>query len=591
MSIMTNKASKRVLAGLIAAASLAVGGVATANAAEPTNVELTGKETITLTATRSGAFTGKADSIKAIELGKYISAQSTDGGKHVSAIGVETTEAYKAAITEALKAAGVKDADINANNPLDDLLELAGDNGKEKPAYSSAIRKAATSLGANATIKAAAGVKGAASNSGEGKTDDVFTFSNLEAGYYLVVDSTNAEGSTAAIPMLVGTKAGGLDFADNPLGSVVYKSISDNPEGNGDGNENVKPPVKSTNNAGTAQHKVGDYVEYTVTATVPNTTGYTGYRLQLSDTLGAGLDYVNDAKHPTTVKIGDKTLDAKYVKFTQDQANARHLTWDFGLDSTVDGKTVRNILEGDAATVFTPGSTVTVTYSAQINSNAVADADSAKNSVEMNFSNNPNLWADQFGNKEGENPDGPGPVEVLLGEGQVKATQNDKKTGLKGVKFEVSQFAKGGEFKALAFVANADGSYTLADADDQNTVTELTTPESGLIVLKGISGDYQVRQTAAADGWSSTYLADFVFNAAATKDAKTNTLNADKTLNKNGLAFQIDNATIGFMSVKNKTQLPNTGSEMGAILMTVSLLAVAGGVALAFKARKQQAQA
>lgn len=588
---MSTTNTKRVLAGLIAAASLAMGVTATANAAEPTNVALTAKESITLTATRSGAFTGKTDTLKAIELGKYIAAQSTDGGKHVSAIGVETAEAYKAAITDALKAAGVKDADINANNPLDDLLELTGDNGKEKPAYSSAIRKAATSLGANATIKAAAGVKGVASNSAEGKTDDVFTFSNLEAGYYLVVDSTATENSTAAIPMLVGTKAGGLSFADNPLGTVVYKSITDNPEGNGDGNENVKPPVKSTNNAGTAQHKVGDYVEYTIQATVPNTTGYTGYRLQLSDTLGAGLDYVNDAKHPTTITVGGKNLDAKYVKFTQDTVNARHLTWDFGLDTALEGKTVRNILEGDAAAVFTPGSEVVVKYTAQINSNAVADADSAKNSVEMNYSNNPNLWSDQFGNKEGENPDGPGPVEVLLGAGQVKATQNDKKTGLKGVKFQVGQYVKGGAFKALAFVANADGSYTLADADDTGTVTELTTPDSGLVVLKGISGDYQVKQTAAAEGWSDTYLADFVFNAAATKDAKTNTLNADQALNKNGLAFQIDNATIGFMSVKNKTQLPKTGSEMGAILMTVTLLAAAGGVALAFKARKQQAQA
>lgn len=120
-------------------------------------------------------------------------------------------------------------SDINANNPLDDLLDLIGDNGKEKPAYSPPIRKAA------------AGVKGAAYNSAEGKTDDVYTFSSLKADYYLVGGSTATENSTAAIPMLVGTKAGGLSYADNSLGSVVYKSLDNNPEGNGSGNENVKP--------------------------------------------------------------------------------------------------------------------------------------------------------------------------------------------------------------------------------------------------------------------------------------------------------------------------------------------------------------
>lgn len=64
-----------------------MGGVATANAAETTDAPLTDKES--LTAIRSGAFTGKTDSLKAIELGKYITDQSADGGKHVNAIGVE----------------------------------------------------------------------------------------------------------------------------------------------------------------------------------------------------------------------------------------------------------------------------------------------------------------------------------------------------------------------------------------------------------------------------------------------------------------------------------------------------------------------
>ncbi|MBW3089240.1 isopeptide-forming domain-containing fimbrial protein [Bifidobacterium miconisargentati] len=595
MAITPNRTAKRVLAGLVAAASLAIGGIATANAATPTDVSVSGKETITLSATTSGAFTGKTDTIQAIELGKYVSAQSTDGGKTISAVGVETTAAYKQALTDALTAAGV--TDIDTANPLNTVLDVTGDNGSEKPAYSSDLRKIATSLNDDATIKAATGEKGTVSSSGDSQTDNVLTFSNLEAGYYLIRDTT-AKGATAAIPMLVGTKAGGLSFKDNPLGVVVYKSIDDNKGGNGDGNENVKPPVKSTgDNKGSAEHKVGDTVSYTIKATVPNTTGYKGYRLELSDTLGAGLDYV--AKTGYTVKINDKELDAKYVKFTQDQNNARHLTWAFGLDTTVNGATVRNILEGDAATVFTPGSVIEITYTATINSDAV-NQDANKNAVVQNYSNNPNAWDANMGSSEGENPDGPGPVDVLLGQADIMATKNLDKTnadavknaaGLKGVKFQIGEYTKGGTFTALNFVANADGSYTLADADDTNTVNEFTTPDSGVIVLKGISGDYELKQTGAADGWSDTYLADFVFNAAATKTAKTATLNADQSLNKNGLAFQIDSDTVGFMSVKNKTQLPNTGSQMGTILMAVTILTAAGGAVIAFKAHKHSVNA
>lgn len=562
-----------VILGLVTTAALSAGVVAPASAAT-TNVNVNDAETIVLHATNEGAFNGKTDTLQAIELGEYLSAESEDGGRTLSAIGVQTKDAYKQAVIDALKAAGIDS--IDTTNPVYTAMQMAGDTGEENPPYSSAVREFATSLNTQPAITGATGVKGTISDNGK-----TLTFSNLDEGWYIIRDTT-PKGKTAAIPMLVGTEAGGLDFANNDLGTINYKSLTDNSGGNGDGKENVTPPVKSTDGAGSAAHKVGDTVTYTVKQKVPNTTGYPGFRLNITDTLGAGLDYkANSYK----ITVGGKNLDAKYVKFTQ---SGRTLSWDFGLDTTVEGSTkVRNILEGEAASVFTPGSEITLSYSVTINSDAVDDGANL-NSVKTSYSNNPNAWWGQLGMVMGETPDGDGPVEIMLGEATVETTRNDKTTALPNVTVQVGEWAGEGEFVPLNFVKNEDGTFTLADSDDSSTVTDLTSDSNGEITINGINGDYEVKQIGAAEGWSNTYLADFKFTSVPGHGEGNDKATLDTSHNQNNLAFQIDAATIGLMSVQNSSQLPQTGMSMGAIMMTVTAVAALGGITLAFTARQRK---
>lgn len=583
MSMIDKRIAKRVLAGLTAAASLAAGGIVAGSAmAADTAVTATDADkTIKLVASTDTAFDGKTDTLQAIRLATYDTGV-TDG-TNLTGVSITTEGAYKQAIIDALKAAGVTDID-NAN-PATTVMTIAGDTPTTKPAYASKLRGFATALNKQAAITGATGSKGTVNTANKKELD----FNGLTPGYYLIKDTT-AAGKTAAIPMLVGTTFGGKSFAASKLGVVVYKSIDDdkgNTSQGGDGGNNVTPPDKKMDdNKPSAPHKVGDEVTYTVTQKVPNTTGYPGYRLELTDTLGASLDYTSTV----SVTLGGKTLDGKYYKFAQSGNGNRTLNWAFGLDDQyTEGSnttTVRNILKDDAATLFTPGTEIKVTYKAKINSNVDA-ANGLKNNIQVDYSNNPNAYGSQLGHISG----GPGgnkdtPVEALVGEVVLRSTMSDKVKPLSGV--TVSIYDKGGT-TPLKFKKVDDTHYVLAAATDANPVTQFKFAGQD-IHFKGISGNYTVKQVAPAPGYSTITGANFSFNATAAKDnagAITRTSTLDNAANANGLAFQVNANTIGFMSIKSLTELPATGSTMTVILGVMSAVVLAGFAVARMKSKQR----
>lgn len=602
MSMIDKRIAKRVLAGLTAAASLAAGGMiaGTAVAADTAIAPDAAKDgTIKLLATNDKAFTGKTETLQAIQLAKYDSG--TTDGTNLTGVSVTTNATYKDAITEALKAAGV--TPTYADNPIYDVMQIAGDTADTIPSYSSDLRKFATALNANDTIKKATGSKGAvnATNAKE------FDFTGLTPGYYLIRDTT-PKGSTGAIPMIVGTTLGGQSFKTSQLGTVVYKSIDDDGTGktdkpdptNPDKGGNVTPPAKDFENSDTA-HKVGDYLKYTVTQKVPNTTGYPGYRLNLRDTLGASLDYVNDADHATTITVNGKALDASLYKFTQSDTSTtskdgRVLTWEFGAADkyTPEGGTamdVRNILKDDATkAIFTPGATITVTYYGQINEQ-VTVKDGLKNIIATDYSNNPNAWGDQLGTIEGgKDGDKDNPSEAQVGEVTLSAVDKDKNPLTSDASFQIFQ---GSDKTPQKFVKVDDQHYTLAKDGTAGAVDTIVVPAGKDVTINSIAGNYHVSQVAPfPTGFSGSLKADFYFNATATQNAdKTWTKNStlvNDTTNQHGLAYQNGPTGIGIMQVKNLSELPATGSTMQVILGAMAAIVAAGVTVSAVKAKQSQ---
>lgn len=639
MTMIDKRTVKRVLAGLTAAASLATGGImaGTAMAADVTVTPNTGKDspdtTITLQASVDTAFKNgdkfdKTKYLKAIQLATYNSGTATAAtGGNLTGIDVTTNDDWKDAINAALGKTGA-DAE---ENPIVDVMKMTGDVKGGKPAYASDLRNFVTKFTTVNKDKLAS-----ATGSGTGAIDTdpkLFKFTGLTPGYYLIIDSS-PKGMSAAVPMLVGTKLAGMSFAEpaSELGVVYYKSIDDDTTGGGQttpdpdkpdkNNPNVKPPEKTKNDGedDVTVHKTGDIIKYTVSQTVPNTTGYPGYRLELGDTLGAALKYYNDAEdtaHQPTVTItndkgADKTLDVKYYNFAQDTKNPNKLTWQFGLpdnedpypygDVNGDGNTdandvIRNILKDDAtAALFAVGRTIKVTYYAQIQSTHQTEDGALSNNVGVDYSNNPNAWWNQLNHKDGGVPDKPGtPVTALTGEVKLTAVDNDKAALKSDTTYH---FFTGADTTALQFVKEGED-YVLANTGDTGTTPDIVVPAGKTITVKGIQGDYHVSETVHPAGFSTSIYPDFKFNAAAEKDAAgTVTLKATLTStaaggdNLGGLAYQdeakLGKTGIGMMHITNVAQLPATGSTLTVILGVMSAI-VAAGFAVAYTKSRQRA--
>lgn len=312
---------------------------------------------------------------------------------------------------------------------------------------------------------------------------------------------------------------------------------------------------------------------------VPNTTGYTGYRLELRDVMGAGLDLTGEPK----VTVDGKSLDAGLYEYTRD---GRTLTWAFGAVNDAVSPAVRDILKGDAAATFKPGAEIRIEYSAVVNSDAVRPG-AARNTIGLGYSNNPNAWDKGMGSLPGGSPDDTSrPTEVLLGSATPHATGTDGKTGVGGV---VVQITRPGSTEPLTWIRNPDGSYTLADRDDRDTVTEPTSKDNGDIILHGVNGQLQVTQKGGTG-------ADFRVTVNAGRDPATGqtvtTVTLDTGHNRDNLARQTDAETVSWTAVAGGPAghdgggLANTGVTWAAAGAGAAALLAAAGAALAVTRRR-----
>lgn len=183
-------------------------------------------------------------------------------------------------------------------------------------------------------------------------------------GYYLIKDldgsiaSTREDAYTTYIVKVVED----VDIERKADVPEVTKTMAE-------GNEEVTKNNKA----------VGDTVDYTITGTMPeNIADFDTYFMQFTDTLSKGLTYNNDLA--VTVNGVDAT---KYfwIKST------------VGTDNTSLIVSIQDLLDlSDDTTIgaITKDTTVVVSYTANVNKDAVIDGDGNKNEVDLKFSNDPN---------------------------------------------------------------------------------------------------------------------------------------------------------------------------------------------------------
>ena len=187
-------------------------------------------------------------------------------------------------------------------------------------------------------------------------------YSDLPLGYYLMIpmgmytpaslENENSEGSIASLT------------STTPDVDVVVKA--------------VPPSITKTDDAISVD--LGQKVNYTITGAVPNTMGFPEYVYRILDSMTYGLTFNDDIKvtithEGTAVDITDDcTIDYFHGYDDPYGSEAAHDAWWYGVRD--DGFRVTIPVadyQGETGQPDYVGDTITVTYSATVNENAVAN--------------------------------------------------------------------------------------------------------------------------------------------------------------------------------------------------------------------------
>ena len=520
---------KKVFAAAAAIATvfgLAATTVATANAAG-------GNATLTVS-TKDAKFAGKT-----VNAYKMFSATVSGDGKAVS---YTLTDEWKSFFTTTLGLTGVTDTNVNdkANEYVSKLT------GNDLVAFATKASNWAQTTANSIKTNKTTTVSTSATNG-----NYTATFTGLDYGYYVV-----------AVPGATLANASGQYATLVPVNKT---NVTAEIKGA------LPTVVKKVNGQNATDAKIGDPLTFTLTSTIPDMSAYSAYTFNFKDTLSKGLTF----KQVDSVKVegvtAPLTVNTDYTVTT----------------STVSDSTLLTVtmLNFKAKQQTNAGKTITVTYTATLNKDAVVGGHGNTNSATIQYSNNPSTG----GTGESE----PSKVRVFTyGFTVDKYTGDsypDKAVRLAGAKFTLAP-KDGGE--AIRFVqvnagnATTNAVYRVAKDDDTVTTTTITTPENGKVDFQGLkNGEYTLTETEAPAGYNK--LASAIGVKVDGRNDGTDTTDATVHItynNDNGNVYG-EQASNGVIPVRNKSGvvLPGTGG-MGTIAFTViGVLVIALGVAWTLK--------
>lgn len=377
----------------------------------------------------------------------------------------------------------------------------------------------------------------ATTNSGKiTKTNkESYTFSDLAAGYYLVYVTGGKEIQSSLVTV------------DTDATTVDLKTEA--------------PSITKTADKDTVS--IGQVVKYTVTGSIPDTTGYDQYQYIIHDELSKGLDFVNDengtalGEGATTVKVtvafGEGVTDAAETVPTTanlDTANNKKMSLD--LSAWVRDNQANK------------GKTFTVTYYAKVNANAVVIE---KNNAQLEYGNNPKETT-KTTPSEAKTPTYP--LDIL----KKEKTSKKELAGAKFSLYTTETDAKAGT-NAIT-VLGSDGKYVV-DPTSKNTVFESVASIEGKdynLHVNGLkAGDYWLVETEAPAGYNKlTAPIKVTIEKSADADVNNWTISKDGVDEKDKI-IDIENST--------GSLLPSTGG-MGTIIFAVIAAILVLGVAVSF---------
>ena len=421
--------------------------------------------------------------------------------------------------------------------------------------YKSAI---ATALGLQATATSEElynKLAGYTSNSNDiQKFADDFTAAALTA-------KTEATKTAENLGDVTSHKFDGLDYGYYLVYQTGTKEIQSSLVSVDNANEEVDlkgeaPSITKTADAETVE--IGQVVTYTITGTIPDTTGYNSYVYKIKDTLTTGLDFVKDAEgtvvdnanaYPVSVKIGEGQATQQTAKLSGD--SNRTMTLDLS-------EWVRN-------NYASKGQEFTVTYYAKVNADAVV---TEKNSASLEYGNDPSNTTTTT----------PSEVKTPTYPLQIrKFARGDEQNFLDGAIFRLYPTEEEAKADTNAIgVTGSNGIYTV-DKNSKNfdMVSANAAVGTGFnLKLNGLAaGDYWIVETDAPEGYNGVTAPIKVTVTASTDDDVNSWTISQNGTPESDKVIDIENSTGSI--------LPGTGG-MGTILFTVIGVALVIAVAGSF---------
>lgn len=362
-----------------------------------------------------------------------------------------------------------------------------------------------------------------------------YTFSDLAAGYYLVYVTGGKEIQSSLVTV------------DSATSTVNLKTEA--------------PSITKTADKETVS--IGQVVKYTVTGSIPDTTGYDQYQYIIHDELTDGLDFVNDS---TGVALGESATTVNVtVAFTDNSLTVGGTT---PTTATLDTANNRKMSLDLSAWVrdnqANKGKTFTVTYYAKVNANAVVIE---KNNAQLEYGNKPGETT-KTTPSEAKTPTYP--LDIL----KKKKGSEDK---LAGAKFSLYTTEENATNRTNAItVSGSDGNYVV-DPTSSNTVFESVASIDGKnynLHVNGLAaGTYWLVETEAPAGYNKlTAPIEIKIIKSADTDVNKWTISKDGTVETDKI-IDIENST--------GSLLPSTGG-MGTIIFAVIAAILVLGVAVSF---------